>query len=126
MSKKHELTGKVHIISDTQSFPSGFQKREFVITTSDDKYPQTIKMEVVKDDCEKLDGFRPGDDITAHFNIRGNEYNGKYYVNLQAWKVEGEPSGKSSGQTTQATKTTPAPNPTADHLDEDDDSDITF
>jgi single-strand DNA-binding protein len=22
------------------------------------------------------------------FNLRGNEFNGKYYVNLQAWKIE--------------------------------------
>ena len=27
------------------------------------------------------------------FNVRGNEYNGKYYVNLQAWKLN-----KSAGE----------------------------
>jgi hypothetical protein len=26
--------------------------------------------------------------VMVSFNLRGNEYNGKYYVNLQAWKIE--------------------------------------
>ena len=25
--------------------------------------------------------------MTVAFNLRGNEYNGKYYVNLQGWKI---------------------------------------
>ena len=86
MSNKYEITGKVKVIGDVQTFPSGFQKREFVVTTSDDKYPQDIKLEAVKDDCAKLDQFAAGDDITVSFNLRGNEYNGKYYVSLSAWK----------------------------------------
>jgi len=88
MSEKYELTGTVKLIEDEQSFPSGFTKRGFVVTTADDKYPQDIKLEVVKDSCVKLDAFRPGDGIKVSFNVRGNEYNGKYYVQLAAWKLE--------------------------------------
>ena len=29
-----------------------------------------------------------GQEVTVHFNLRGNEYNGKYYVNLQAWRLD--------------------------------------
>lgn len=83
----HELTGKIHLINDTQTFPSGFAKREFVITT-EEKYPQQIKLEAVKDGCDRLDAYQVGDDITVSFNLRGNEYNGKYYVSLQAWKFD--------------------------------------
>ena len=25
--------------------------------------------------------------MEVSFNVRGNEYNGKYYVNLQAWRL---------------------------------------
>jgi len=25
--------------------------------------------------------------VSVAFNLRGNEYNGKYYTNLQAWKI---------------------------------------
>lgn len=88
MSQKYEATGQIKIIEATQSFASGFQKREFVITTDSDKYPQDLKFEVVKANCEKLNAFQAGDSVTVAFNLRGNEYNGKYYVGLTAWKVE--------------------------------------
>jgi hypothetical protein len=83
---KMELTGTIKLIGETQSFDSGFAKREFVITT-EDKYPQDVKFEVVKEKCTELNRFKPGQKVTVAFNIRGNEYNGKYYVNLQAWMI---------------------------------------
>jgi hypothetical protein len=72
---------------DTQTFDSGFAKREFVVTTQE-QYPQDIKMEVVKDKCSLLDKFKVGQEVTVSINLRGNEFNGKYYVSLQAWKLE--------------------------------------
>jgi single-strand DNA-binding protein len=82
-----ELTGKIKLINPTQSFDSGFSKREFVLTTKD-QYPQDIKIEVVKDKCDLLNSFNPGDDIKVSINLKGNEYNGKYYVSVQGWKIE--------------------------------------
>ena len=29
-----------------------------------------------------------GDELTAHFNIQGREYNGRWFNNLSAWKIE--------------------------------------
>jgi hypothetical protein len=84
----HSITGTVKLIDQTQTFASGFQKREFVITTAE-QYPQEVKFEVVKEKCSELDHYTVGRSLMVHFNIRGNEYNGKYYVSLQAWKLEG-------------------------------------
>jgi hypothetical protein len=82
----YEITGTIKVINDTQTFDSGFAKREFVITT-EDKYPQDIKLEFVKDKVSELDTFDVGDQVTVAFNIRGNEYKDRYYVNLSAWKI---------------------------------------
>lgn len=84
----YEATGKIKEIFDTQTFPSGFTKREFVITTKDENYPQDIKFEIVKDKCSLLDDFIKGNDVTVSFDVRGNEYKGKYYVNLNCWKLK--------------------------------------
>lgn len=81
-----KITGKIHKVMDTQTFDSGFQKREFVIET-DDQYPQMVKFEVVKDKCPVLDQYKVGDSVDVKFNVRGNEYNEKFYVNLQAWAI---------------------------------------
>jgi len=104
----YELSGKIKVIEDTQSFASGFTKREFVVTTQDDKYPQDIKFEVVKDKTRLLDNLTVGQDVSVNFDIRGNEYNGRYYVNLNCWKLQ--PSGGSNNQ-----KSTPKNEPNFDN-----------
>jgi single-strand DNA-binding protein len=82
-----ELEGKVKLIEDLRTFDSGFTKREFVITT-DERFPQDIKFEVIKDKCALLDDLNTGDTTKVSFNVRGNEFKERYYVNLQAWKIE--------------------------------------
>jgi Domain of unknown function (DUF3127) len=84
----YETAGKLKWIGTTQSFPSGFTKREFVVTTAHDKYPQDIKFDMVKDKCALLDGFELGQDVQVNFDIRGREYNGKYFVDLSCWKLQ--------------------------------------
>lgn len=84
----YEISGKLKVIEDIQTFSSGFTKREFVVTTNDAKYPQDIKFEIVKDKCSLLDNYSLGQDVSVNFDIRGNEYNGRYYVNLNCWKIQ--------------------------------------
>ncbi len=84
----YEATGTLHQLNDTITYDSGFKKREFVIETEDGKYPQQLKFEVVKDNCDKIGNWRDGQKITVHFDIRGNEYKEKYYVNLLCWRWE--------------------------------------
>ena len=95
----YETAGKLKWVGTTQSFPSGFTKREFVVTTAADKYPQDLKFEVVKDKCPLLDPFELGQDVQVSFDIRGNEYNGKYFVNLACWKIQGAGAGAASEPT---------------------------
>ncbi len=99
----YEAIGKIKLINDTQSFPSGFTKREFVVTTGKDKYPQDLKFEVVKDKCTMLDSFKPGAEVQVNFDIRGNEFNGKYYVSLSCWKLQAADGGADPSQVDQAT-----------------------
>ncbi|MBN2301079.1 MAG: DUF3127 domain-containing protein [Lentisphaerae bacterium] len=73
---------------DAQEFKSGFTKREFVVTTEDDRYPQDIKFECVKDKCAMLDNIMPGQKVKVSFDLRGNEYKDRYYVNLNVWRIE--------------------------------------
>ena len=90
----YQLSGRIKVVMDQVTFPSGFTKREFVVTT-EDKFPQDIKLELIKDKCELITGFAANEEVTVSFNIRGNENNGRYYVNLQAWKIDkGIPEGQ--------------------------------
>lgn len=82
-----EIEGSIKEIFEQQNFDSGFSKREFVVTTKE-QYPQDIKLELVKDRCDLISPYKKGDQVKVQFNLRGNEYNGRYYVNLQAWKID--------------------------------------
>ena len=124
---QYELSGKIKLVSPKQTFNSGFEKQEFVVTTQE-KYPQDIKLEVVKDNIAKLERFAVGDQVNVKFNLRGNEWNDKYFVNLQAWDIApmGAPAsqGSSSPQNTSPEPEMggPAsgPAPTGNHPNEDD------
>ena len=83
----YSITGTIKQIDETQTFASGFSKREFVVTENAEKYPQDIKLEAIKDKCGELDALTVGQQVTVDFNIRGNEHNGRHFVNLQAWKI---------------------------------------
>tara|TARA_S200002703_G_scaffold159630_1_gene173808 strand:+ start:58 stop:387 length:330 start_codon:yes stop_codon:yes gene_type:complete len=82
-----QTTGTIKELYQEKTYGNkGFKKREFVIST-EDKYPQDVIFETHSDMCAKLDQFRIGERVTVEYNLRGREYQGKYYNNLQAWKV---------------------------------------
>ena len=83
----YDLTGKIKLIQDPMTFDSGFKKREMVVIVEDGKYPQEINLEFVQDKISLLDNLQPGQEVTVTFDIRGREYNGRYFNNLQGWKI---------------------------------------
>ncbi|MES2629186.1 MAG: DUF3127 domain-containing protein [Bacteroidota bacterium] len=84
-----EIKGRIKAIFEAQTYGNGNSKREFVVTT-DEQYPQHIKLELYKDKVNLIHQFREGDFVNVQFNLRGNENNGRYYVNLNAWKITRE------------------------------------
>ena len=108
-----EIKGKIKILFDRQDFPSGFFKRDFVITTSD-QYPQDIKFGALKERVEQLEGLSVEDEVTVKFDVKGREYNGNYYVDLNAWRIERGASSQAAqvaGQTEQSSQTSQAQAP---------------
>lgn len=81
-----EINGTLEAIFDTKEFKSGFKKREFVVNTGGD-YPQSIKMEVVKDNIDKLGTIKVGAEVICKIDIRGRLYEGNYYNNILAWAI---------------------------------------
>ena len=85
-----ELKGKIHLIGETEEIGNnGFTKRLVVIAT-DEQYVQYIPIDFIKDKTSLLDNFSIGAGVKISVNVRGNEYNGKYYVNLNGWRIESD------------------------------------
>ena len=82
-----ELNGQIIVIGATETFGAkGFKKRQLVIKT-DSQYPQSIPIDFTQDKCVILDGYEIGQFVIVSVNVQGSEWQGKYYVNLQAWKI---------------------------------------
>jgi hypothetical protein len=87
-----ELTmkGAIKLINPIKVISDKFSVREFVITTPDAKYPQEVIFQTVNDRMDVIAPYGVGQEVTVSFNVRGREYNGKYYNTLDAYKVQGE------------------------------------
>ena len=123
-----ELQGTVKKIGETQTFASGFQKRELVLLT-EEQYPQPIQIDFLSDKIDLLNNVSEGESVKVGINIRGREWTNpqgevKYFNSISAWRLE-----KVSGENTNTeapqpnTFQTPAPatneNPFADEGDDD-------
>jgi single-strand DNA-binding protein len=88
MEMAYDLTGKVKVVQDAKTISDKFTVREFVVTVEDGNYPQDIVLQFVNDKVSLLDTVQVGQEVTVSFDIRGREYNGRYFNNLNAWKLQ--------------------------------------
>ena len=93
-----QITGKLHKRFETQSKTDSFQAREFVIVINESNYPQYIKFQLTQDRCGLIDNYSEGSDIEVHFDLRGREWNEKYFTNLNAWKINASQNASGQGQ----------------------------
>ena len=88
-----ELTGKIKLIGETQSFgTNNFKKRELVLETFE-QYPQPIMVEFVQDKTEILNKYSEGQEVKIGINLRGREWvnpqgETKYFNSIQGWRIE--------------------------------------
>lgn len=82
-----KIKGAVKLINEVKVISDRFSVREFVITTLDDKYPQDILFQAVNDKMDMVAPLRKAQVVEVSFNLRGRDYNGRYYNTLDVWKV---------------------------------------
>lgn len=91
-----EVLGKIIKIGETETVGSAgtFKKRLVVVETSE-QYSQKIPVDFVQDKTSLLDNYSIGQEVKVSINIRGNEYQGKYYVSLDGWRIESQAPAQS-------------------------------
>ena len=63
-------------------------KQEFVLEYPDGNYTsQACFTAFGQDKVAELDKYQAGDRIKVSFNIKSREYNGRWYTDLQIWRV---------------------------------------
>jgi single-strand DNA-binding protein len=105
-----EISGKLKLVLNEETFASGFNKRSFVIGI-ESNYPYDICFDLLKDKVRMVDGFQIGEEIKVSFDIRSREYNGKWFTGCTAWRIEkaGAGSAPSGNAAPQYGNAAPAP-----------------
>ena len=88
-----EITGKITKVLDKvtgqkKDGSGDWVKQSFVVETSE-QYNNLYCFEVFGDEkVENLNKYnKVGDDVKVDFNVSTNEWQGKYFTTLQAWKI---------------------------------------
>jgi hypothetical protein len=94
-----EINGKiVHVLNELSGNGKNgtWRKKEYVLETSGN-FPKKVCFMVWGD---KIDQFnlQQGDNVNVSIEIESREYNGKWYTDIKAWKVDkGSSGGHSEG-----------------------------
>lgn len=86
-----QVTGKITHILPTESGQGKngeWQKRTVVLLPPDAKYPKPIAVQQWNDAIDDTP-LSVGDELTFHINIESREYQGRWYTDVKAWKIEG-------------------------------------
>ena len=86
-----EITGKIIAVLPEQGGVSKngneWKKQEYVLETHD-QYPKKVCFQLFGADRIAQAAIQPGEELTVSFDIESREYMGKWYTNINAWKVE--------------------------------------
>ena len=104
----YKATGRLHKVFDTEQKSGTFQAREFVIEVADGKFPQMVKFQLTQDKCPLIDDYSEGEEITVDFDLRGREWNERYFTNLNAWRIARADAQDASSDNSQQEQPAPA------------------
>ena len=75
-------------VESGQSARGPWQKQNFIIETVDSQYPRKICIGLWTNQIPTLQSYQIGDMIRAYINIESREFNGRWYTDIRAWKLE--------------------------------------
>lgn len=94
-----EIKGKITemLPMQTGEGKSGQWRKQEIIVETNARFPKKVCIAIWNDKIDESN-LSLGEDITAKIDIESREFNGKWYTNVQAWKIEksGEHSNSDS------------------------------
>jgi len=104
-----EITGKLieKLPQQTGQGKNGaWVKQEFILETPD-QYPRRVCIALWGERARDIESIQLGESLKASINVESREFNGKWYTDVKAWRIE--KVGGTQPQT--QVDTPPMPNP---------------
>ena len=95
LSIKGKITKMLPIQSGEGKTGKTWQSQSFVIDTGAEYNPEICFSMFGQTKIDMLRLYEVGASVDVYFNVSSREFNGKYYHNLDAWKIDA--SGDQSG-----------------------------
>lgn len=87
-----ELEGRIArklTVQTGTSARGAWSKQEFVLEYQEGNFPTQVCMNVWGEDkVRELDRYQVGDKVKVSFNLSSREYNGRWYTDVRAWRIE--------------------------------------
>ncbi len=109
-----------------QSSRGTWKKQEFILETNE-SFPKKICIANWNDKID-ISTLKPGDEVTVSVNIESREYNGNWYTDIKAWKVDvtRQPSSDADNQGLPGIQGEDAPPPPWENDPGESDQDLPF
>ena len=105
------IRGKLGVQSGT-SARGAWAKQEFILEYPDGNFTaQACFVAWGQDKVAELDKYKVGDRVKVSFNVKSREYNGRWYNDLQIWRIA--PAGAAAPQGAAPSAPAAAPMPAA-------------
>ena len=131
-----ELEGRIARKLGVQTGTSArgsWSKQEFVFEYQEGNYPTQVCMNVWGEDkVRELEKYQVNDRVKVSFNLSSREFNGRWYTDVRAWRIEPAGAARQQNQYDYAQSAgsysapTGAPMPTADDMSVPADDDLPF
>ncbi|MCQ2066844.1 MAG: DUF3127 domain-containing protein [Bacteroidaceae bacterium] len=87
-----ELTGKIIQVLEARSgvaksSGNSWKVQEYVIETQE-QFPHRMMFSIFGEDKIQQAAINAGDEVTVSFDINCREFNGRWYNDIRAWKVD--------------------------------------
>ena len=88
LSIKGKLSRKLNIESGTSKAGKDWKKQTFLLDTGSQYNPEICFQLFGEDKISMLNNHNEGDYVEVSFNLSSKEFNGRYFHNIDAWRIE--------------------------------------
>ena len=89
---ENSFVGELAFVGEEINRTEKFRTRDFIVNeikhVNGRTFENKVKFQLTNDRTDLIDPYNIGDKVSVSFNIKGSEYKGNYYVNLEAWKIQ--------------------------------------
>ena len=96
LTQKGKITQILKAESGVSKAGNAWTKQEFVIETQE-QFPKKICFTLFGDKVSLLNGLSENTEVEVSFNVESRDFNGKWYHNINAWKIETTDAAAPSG-----------------------------